>query len=179
MEKGRVCVHDTQCHWDTKAEIMKEVCFEIKIEPDMLPVGIVNMIGNNANNARLDIPAREVWRSQERTFFYVRVTHPTAASHLKNSMEALYRENENKKKRAYNDRVINIEKGAFKLLVFCTTSGMGTECTQLNKQLAEMISQETGKAYAHVMRHLRTIQIFIVESNLDSCERVQRTERPK
>ena len=87
--------------------------------------------------------------------FDVRVTHPTAA-HLKKSMEALYRENENEKKRAYNDRVMNIEKGAFTPLVFSTTGGMGPECTRLNKQLAELISQKTGEVYAHVMRHLRT-----------------------
>ena len=71
-------------------------------------------------------------------------------------MEALYRENENEKKRAYNDRVMNIEKGAFTPLVFSTTGGMGPECTRLNKQLAELISQKTGEVYAHVMRHLRT-----------------------
>ena len=29
---------------------------EIRIEPNMLPVGMDNMIGNNADNARLDIP---------------------------------------------------------------------------------------------------------------------------
>jgi hypothetical protein len=71
-------------------------------------------------------------------------------------MEALYRENENEKKRAYNDRVMNIEKGAFTPLVFSTTGGMGPECTRLNKQLAELISQKTGEVHAHVMRHLRT-----------------------
>ena len=141
---------------DTEAKIMKEVCSDIKIEPNMLPVGMDKIIGNNADNARLDISARGVWRSQERTFFDVRVTHPTAASHLKKSMEALYRENENEKKRAYNDRVMNIEKGAFTPLVFSTTGGMGPECTRLNKQLAELISQKTGEVYAHVMRHLRT-----------------------
>ena len=91
-----------------------------------------------------------------RNIFDVRVTHPTVASHLKKSMEALYRENENEKKRAYNDKVMNIEKGAFTPLVFSTTGGMGPECTRLNKQLAELISQKTSEVYAHVMWHLRT-----------------------
>ena len=71
---------------DTEAKIMKEVCSDIKIEPNMLPVGMDKIIGNNADNARLVISARGVWRSQERTFFDVRVTHPTAASHLKKSI---------------------------------------------------------------------------------------------
>ena len=53
-------------------------------------------------------------------------------------------------------RVMNIEKGAFTPLVFSTTGGMGPECTRLNNQLAELISQKTGEVYAHVMRHLRT-----------------------
>ena len=74
---------------------MKEVCFDIKMEPDMLPVGMDNMIGNIADNARLDISARG--RSQERTFFDVRVKHLNAASHLKNRGK-LYTERVKKRK---------------------------------------------------------------------------------
>ena len=52
--------------------------------------------------------------------------------------------------------MINIEKGAFTPLVFSTTGGMGPECTRLNKQLAELISQNTGEVYAHVIQHIHT-----------------------
>ena len=52
--------------------------------------------------------------------------------------------------------MINIEKGAFTPLVFSTTGGMGPECTRLNKQLAELISQNTGEVYAHVIHSTYT-----------------------
>ena len=56
------------------------------------------------------------------------------------SLDDLYKENENEKKRAYNDRVINVEKSSFTPLVFTTTGGMGPECQKLNKRIAESIA---------------------------------------
>ena len=41
-------------------------------------------------------------------------------------------------------------------LVFTTTGGMGKECTQFNKRLAEMISEKTKEKYSKVMCHIRT-----------------------
>ena len=49
---------------DTNAKIMKEVCSDIKIEPNMLPVDMDNIIEKNADNARLNISPRGVWRSK-------------------------------------------------------------------------------------------------------------------
>ena len=54
---------------DTNAKIMKEVCSDIKIEPNMLPVGMNNIIGNNADNARLDISAIEEYEGARKGHF--------------------------------------------------------------------------------------------------------------
>ena len=48
----------------------------------------------------------------------VHVMHPTSQSHMRKSMEALYRENEREKKTLYNDRVINTERGTLTPLFF-------------------------------------------------------------
>ena len=58
---------------------------------------------------------------QEKTFFDIRVTHPNDESNLSKSLEAIYKTNENQKKRHYNDRVLNVEKASFTPLVFSTT----------------------------------------------------------
>ena len=92
---------------DLMGKMMEEVCKDVVIEPILLPVDENEVEGNTSENARLDIAARGVWRGYERTFFDVRVTHPTANSHMKKSLENLYRENEDEKKRLYGERVRN------------------------------------------------------------------------
>ena len=138
-----------------EGKLMQSVCRDVKIEPPLIPTQNVNG-GNTTDGARLDISAVGLWSEYERTFFDIRVTHPTAESYMKKSLENLYRENENQKKRMYNDRIINVEKSTFTPLVFTTTGGMGTECSRMNKRLAELISEKKGEKYAHVMQYIRT-----------------------
>ena len=141
---------------DVEAKLLKEVCTDVKVEPVLIPTDGEQRTGNTALRARLDVSARGLWSRYERTFLDVRVTHPTAQSHLQKSMEQLYKENEREKKALYNDRVINTERGTFTPLVFSTTGGMAPECTRMNKRLAELIATKKGEAYSHVMQHVRT-----------------------
>ena len=131
------------------------VCKDIKIEPTLIPTQN-ETAGSNVEGARLDISAIGLWSDYERTFFDVRVTHPTAESHMKKSLSYLYKEKENQKKNMYNDRVINVEKATFTPLVFTTTGGMGPECARMNKRIAELISEKKGEKYAQVMQYIRT-----------------------
>ena len=138
-----------------EGELMRNVCKDIKIEPTLIPTQN-ETAGSNVEGARLDISAIGLWSDYERTFFDVRVTHPTAESHMKKSLSYLYKENENQKKNMYNDRIINVEKATFTPLVFTTTGGMGPECSKMNKRLAELISEKKGEKYGQVMQYIRT-----------------------
>ena len=141
---------------NTEAKLMEKVCKDVRIEPELLPIDGEIIQGNVSEKARLDVSARGVWSQQEKTFFDIRVSHPNANSHMAKSLEALYKENEQEKKRAYNDRVIQVEKSSFTPLVFLTTGGMGPECERLNKRLAELISNKSSERYSHVMSYVRT-----------------------
>ena len=134
---------------------MRNICRDVKIEPQLIPNQNENA-GSNAEGARLDISAIGLWSEYERTFFDVRVTHPTAISHIKKPLPYLYIENENQKKRMYNDRILNVEKATFSPLVFTTTGGMGPECARMNKRIAELISEKKGEKYGQVMQYIRT-----------------------
>ena len=46
------------------------------------------------------------------------------------------------KKKAYNDRIIQIEHGSFIALVMSATSGMGRECSKFYSRISEMISDK-------------------------------------
>ena len=106
---------------DVEAKLMEEVCYDVKIEPQLMPTTEELTHGNTAQNARLDVSARGIWSRYERTLFDVKVSYPNAASHMEKSLPQLYRENELQKKNAYNDRVLNNEKATFTPLVFTTT----------------------------------------------------------
>ena len=56
------------CIRDLEAEIMQEVCSDVRIEPELMPLDN-NFIRNrnNAENARLDVTDIGVWGPFERT----------------------------------------------------------------------------------------------------------------
>ena len=133
---------------DTEARIMQQVCSDVRVEPGLLET--------EAGNERPDVSARGVWSKYERTFFDVKVMHPTADSNMQKSLAGLYAEGEAEKKRKYNHRIINVEKATFAPLLFLTTGGMGPECSRVNRRLAELTSMKTGESYSLVIKHLRT-----------------------
>ena len=59
--------------------------------------------------------------------------------------------NELEKKRAYDQRVREIEHGLFSPLVFSTAGGMGTIATVVYKQLALMIAEKHEKPYNKII----------------------------
>ena len=144
---------------DTEAKIMKEVCFDVQTEPILTPlVPGENMMRstNITDHARLDIAARGVWSPSDRTFLDIRVSHPNAPSNRDKTLEKIYADNEQEKKRTYNERVINVERGTFTPLVFLTSGGMSKECKRFNNKMADKISKKRGEKYADVVRYIRT-----------------------
>ena len=53
-----------------------------------------------------------------------------------------YQINEKEKKRAYNERVQEIEQGTFTPLVFSAMGGMSRECDRFYKRLCELLADK-------------------------------------
>ena len=141
---------------DLEAEIMKEVCTDVKIEPELLPLNNQHLNGNNAEKARLDVSGIGVWAPLERTFIDVRVMHPNCPAYFNKDIRTVYTQHEKEKKRAYNERVLNVEKGSFTPIVISTTGDMGNEADKFHKRMAILISEKRNENYADVLNHLRT-----------------------
>ena len=93
--------------------------------------------------------------------------HPNAPSYKGKKIDKIYDQNEKEKKRAYNQRIIQVEKASFTPLVFTTSGGMGPECTKYHKKVAQLISLKTKEEYSHVMNHLRTrLRFTLLRSTL-------------
>jgi len=153
---------------DLEASILKDICKDVKIEPELLPIGARSIASTNTSEkARLDVSAVGIWSLMERTFLDVRIVHPNAPSHMGKDIDKIYKQNEDEKKRTYNQRIIQVEKATFTPLVFSTTGGMASECTMFHKKVAELIAMKTKEEYSHVMNHLRTrLRFSLLKSTL-------------
>ena len=153
---------------DLEADILKGVCKDVRIEPELLPVENAELESSNlTDKSRLDVSAVGVWSPMERTFLDVRIVHPNAPSYKDKSIEKVYDQHEKEKKRAYNQRIMQIERATFTPLVFSTTGGMAPECTRYHKKIAELISNKTKEEYSKVMSYVRTrVRFTLLKSTL-------------
>jgi len=153
---------------DSEAQIIREVCRDVQTEPTLLPINenVYQRKVNTADNARLDISARGLWNSCEKTFFDIRITHPTSQSYSGKSLTEVYQQHE-KEKDKYNQRVIDIEKSSFNPLVFTKTGEMAPECNRVNKRLAEKKAEKRREPYASVITYIRTkLRFALLRSTL-------------
>ena len=101
-------------HRDLTANLLTEVCSDVYIEPDLQPITgevLTGATSNAQDGARLDIAANSFWGGQfERTYFNVRIFNPHAPSHRQSSLPACYHNQESLKKRAYEQRVREVER---------------------------------------------------------------------
>ena len=142
---------------DLEAELMREVCSDVKIEPTLLPLANANNVnGNTAEKARLDVSGNGVWSPMEKTFLDIRIMHPNSPSYMDKNIDQVYRQHEKEKKRTYNERVIQVEKGSFTPIVFSTFGGMGPEAERFHKRLALLIAEKRNEPYSSVVNYIRT-----------------------
>ncbi len=149
--------HNALCN--TEAMIMREAgCTDVKLEPHLLPVNpeLYKKTINTQDEAHLDISARGIHGTFERTFCDVRVTHPNCPSSVYKPLASIYKDHEQQKKTEYEERVIQSEKGSFVPLVFSTLGGIGQACDKMNKRLARRIAERKSEHYPLVIHHVRT-----------------------
>ena len=155
----------------------------ISTEPHLQPLSGESMTLRSAitdDGARLDIRARGFWAAAQDAYFDVRVFYPNAPSNCSGSISAAYKKHEDIKKRAYGQRVREIEHGVFTPLVFSTTGGMGREATTFYKRLADKLAWKQQKPYSVVMSWLRCKLSFAAIRSSIMCIRGSRssTHRP-
>ena len=126
-----------------------------------------HMAGASANTqdgARLDIAANGwpgLWGGRhERTFFDVRIFNPHAPSNRHNTPAACYRSHERVKKRAYEQRIRDIEHSSFVPLVLSSTGGLGPAAASTYKRLASLLATKWDQAYSPTLSWLRCITSF-------------------
>ena len=67
----------------------------------------------------------------------------------------MYKTHENTKKRRYNARILQIERGSFTPLIFSCSGGMGLEASTFIKELAMKVSLKRSEVYSQTVSFIR------------------------
>ena len=128
---------------DLTTRIVPEVCKDTEIAPKLLPLCGEELHGrttNRSNEVRLDIRAQGFWKRGQQVFPNIRVFDPNACRYLNKSPQPCHAMNELKKKRSYNERVLEVDHGTFTPLVFSVYGSMGRICNTFYSRLSQLIS---------------------------------------
>ena len=161
---------------DTLAEVLREVCSDVKVEPQLIPVtGEVLPAGSNVtDNARSDVSAVGLWHPMNRAFIDVMVFNPHAPSNAATSLKQTYIRHEQDKKRSYLARILQVEKGTFSPAVFSCSGGASPETSKLLQAIAEKMAVKRKESYNIMINFLRRrISFDILRSCLMSFRGVR------
>ena len=154
---------------------MTEVCNDVQLEPDLQPLTGEQLTYTTANvedGARLDIAANGFWGGRyERTFIDVRIFNPHAPSNHNSDLATCYRKHERSKKRAYEQRVREVEHASFTPLVLSASGGMAREATNFYKNLASKLAMKWNQSYSTTISWLRCRLTFSLLRSAIQCIR--------
>ena len=119
-----------------------------------------------------------IWGPMQKTFLDIRVMHPNSPTYINKDIDQVYKTHEREKKRTYNERIIQVEKGSFTPIVVSTFGGMGQEAEKYHKRLAELIAEKRNENYSHVVNYVRTrLRFCLLKSVLTSIRGVRGKSR--
>ena len=164
---------------DLTVNLLIEVCGDVSVEPDLQPLmgeELAYATSSIEDGARLDIAANGFWGGQyEKSFFDVCVFNPYAPSNRQCQLSACHRKHEKEKKRAYEQRVREVEHASFTPLVLAATGGMANEATHFYKRLASQVATKWDHSYSSTMSWLHCRLTFSLLRSAIQCIRGTRS----
>ena len=142
---------------DTIAELLQEICKDVRVEPQLLPVTGEELPprSNTADGARADVSTIALWQPLSRAFIDVKVFNPLATSNSAQDLQKVYKQHEREKKIQYNARVMEVEKGTFTPVVFSCSGGASPEASKLLKAIATKLADKRKEPYSTSISFVR------------------------
>ena len=103
------------------------------------------------------------------------MTHVNSKCNQGKATYTIFQEQEEEKKRKYQQRVLDVEMGSFTPLVFGTNGGMGADCKCFLEGLPEKLSEKNEEPYHITMTWIRTLLSFGILRLVHTCVRGSRT----
>jgi len=143
------------------------VCTDIGIEPTLKPLDnepLHYATANSEDGPQLNVVAWDFWDpNRQRVFFDIWVFNLFASCYLQSPLLWCYVTNEQQKRRAYDERVREVEIPCFSPLVF---SAAWVHLLPVCKKLASMLADKWGMNYSQYLFRLRCRVCF---SGLSLC----------
>jgi hypothetical protein len=164
---------------DLTGELLSQVCHNVSTDPHLQPLSGETLRHNTAiteENARLDLKANGMWGDRfHTTFFDVRVFSRHATSYKSTAPSSLYQRHEKEKRRAYNQRITEVEQASFSPLVFSATGGMGRTATTVYQRVAALIAKKKTQDYNQTLLWIRSRLSFALLRAAIMCLRGTRS----
>ena len=143
-QKGGYIHHRHNEVRDLLGKLATEISNDARIEPPLQHLSGENLPknSNKSEEARLDISIRGFWQKEQSAFFDVRVFNPFAPSYRNQKLENTFAGNERERKRAYSQRVLQVEHGSFTPLIFAHSGGSSRETETFISVLSMKISEK-------------------------------------
>ena len=161
--------------------MLKEVCHDVSIEPQLMDASKESSDLPSSSikglEARADISANGFWLRYQRAFFDVKVCNLLAPSYREKSITATLSSMEKQKKRAYNQRIMQVDNGTFTPLVFGASGRLSLECSIFMSKLAEKMSIKHKCTKGEMTSGIRRKISFILIRSVVTCLRGERASR--
>ena len=168
---------------DLTANLLVEAgCKDVVVEPHLIPLTGENLKYESAiktDDARLDISARGIWSPLSKLFLDVRIFNSRAPTNRALPVDKALKRHEDEKKRAYGERILQVEKSSFTPLVFSTSGIVGDEADKFYKQVASLLAVKTRQSYPDCIRYIRQRLSFCLLKTLVVSLRGHRGTSPK
>ena len=156
---------------------ISKVCRNVETEPLLQPLDneVLNLQSTvTSREARLDMKAGGFWTPGVMAFFNVRVTHVNSRSNQGKHTATIFKEQENEKKRKYDQRVMEVEWELLHHWCLVQTGAMGLECQNFLRTLANKLSSKNNELYGSVISWLRIQLSFAILKTVHRCVRGSR-----
>ena len=164
---------------DLSVSLLKEVCPNVCREPLLQPLTGESLRLRSAStedNARLDVSAEGFWGHRfQRVFFDVRVFCPLSNTNSSRPLSVCYKDNEDMKKRKYDQRIREIEHSSFSPLVFSSSGGCAPIASLFIKRLSLLHSEKFNNQYNTTINFIRCKFSFSIIRSAIRCLRGSRS----
>ena len=145
---------------DLTASLLREVAHDVQVEPHLQPLTGETFRHRSAiseDGACLDVAASGVWGGHfEQALLDMRVFNPHARSNRQQSITATYRKHEAEKRRAYEERVREVEHASFSPIVFSASGGYGKSASAFFKRVASMLADKRKESFSSLLAFIRS-----------------------
>ena len=164
---------------DITAQLMSEVCPNVATEPTLQPVTNERFFHRSANietGARLDVRAQGFWGAHhQQAYFDVRVFNPLSTSNRQTTISTCFRSHDREKRRVYEQRVREVERGSFTPLVFSALGGVSRPTEITYKRLASLLATKKVHHYSIIISFIRCRLSFSLLRSAIMCLRGSRS----